>query len=391
MMTNYVGIDVAKRKHTAVVLDAQRQVVVKPFNLDNNRVGIDKLLAQLGALDGSVEIGLEATGHYWLALYGQLTAAEYTVRVLNPLQVHAYQGTDIRKRKTAKTDAVWIADFVRINQGEPPANKSETQLQIRELARFRCNLVNQIGDAKRRVVGLLDRVFPEYETLFSDVFLVSSRRLLAEAVTAQEVADFDLEEMAQLLKQASRGHFGHDKAQHIQQTARTSIGVTFLADAAQVEMSCLLEQITFLETQVVRVDEALAVLVAELPDYQCLLSIPGIGPVIAAMLLGEIGDIHRFDTLNQLVAYAGIDPVVHQSGQFQAADTKMSKRGSPYLRYALWLAAGNARLHDPELQAYYEKRRGEGKAHGTVMGALCRKVLARVHIVLKEQRTYVIR
>ena len=390
-MTNYVGIDVAKRKHTALVIDEQSQVVVKPFNLANNQAGMAQLLGQLGALVGSVEIGLEATGHYWLALYEQLTAAGYTVRVLNPLQVHAYQGTDIRKRKTDKIDAFWIADFVRISQGEPPANKSETQLQIRELARFRCNLVNQIGDAKRRVVGLLDRVFPEYETLFSDVFLVSSRRLLTEAVLAQEFADFDLEELSCLLKQASRGHFGHDKAQTIQQTARASIGVTFLADAARVEMSCLLEQITFLETQVARVDETLAVLVTQLSDYQFLLSISGIGPVIAALLLGEIGDIHRFDTLSQVVAYAGIDPVVHQSGQFQAEETKMSKRGSPYLRYALWLAAGNARLNDPELQAYYDKRRAEGKAHGTVMGALCRKVLARVYTVLKEQRTYVIR
>jgi transposase len=390
-MTTYMGIDVAKRKHTAVVLDEQRQVVVKPFNLDNNQAGVAALLAQLAQLAAPVEIGLEATGHYWWALYEQLTTAGYTVRVLNPLQVHAYQGTDIRKRKTDEIDAVWIADFVRISQGEPPANKTETQLQVRQLARFRCNLVNQIGDAKRRVVGLLDRVFPEYETLFSDVFLVSSRRLLAEAVTAQEFADFDLEELALLLQQASRGRFDHRKAQQIQQTARQSIGVSFLADAARVEMRCLLEQITFLETQVTHVDETLTVLVADLPDYQFLRSIPGIGPVIAAILLGEIGDIRRFETLNQLVAYAGIDPVVYQSGQFQAEETKMSKRGSPYLRYALWLAAGNARLHDPELQAYYEKRRAEGKAHGTVMGALCRKVLARVYSVLKAQRTYVIR
>ncbi len=155
-------------------------------------------------------------------------------------------------------------------------------------------------------------------------------------------------------------------------------------------MSCLVAQLDFLSQQVAQLDAALADLVAALPN-QYLTTIPGIGSVSAAAILGEIGDIQRFDTLKQLVAYAGIDPVLYQTGQFEASQTHMSKRGSPYLRHALWLAANAARLHDPQLNAYYQKRRAEGKAHGTVLGAVCRKLLARIFVILRDQRPYEVR
>jgi transposase len=152
-------------------------------------------------------------------------------------------------------------------------------------------------------------------------------------------------------------------------------------------MGCLVAQLDFLSQQVAELDVALATLVATLPN-QYLITIPGIGPVTAAAILGEIGEIDRFDSLKQLVAYAGIDPSVYQSGQFEAQQTRMSKRGSPYLRHALWMAATLARIHDPELKAYYHQRRAEGKAHGTVTGAICRKLLARIFVILRDQRPY---
>ncbi len=334
---------------------------------------------------------MEATGHYWLALFDYLTQAGYTVHVLNPLQVHAYQRSGIRKRKTDKSDAIWIADFVRIGGARASVKPDtfQTYIQLRQLARFRMSLVGQIGDAKRRILGVLDRIFPEYESLFSNVFINTSRRLLAEAITPQELADFNLDELTQLLKQASRGKLGRTKAEEIQAAARSSIGVAFLADAARVQLGCLLAQIVFIEQQVAEVDSTLENLVAVLPD-QYLTTIPGIGPVTAAIILGEIGAVHRFSSIEKLVAYAGIDPTVYESGQFQAHEAHMSKRGSPYLRHALWLAAGVARLHDPELRAYFEKRRAEGKAYGVVMGAICRKLLNRIYVVLRDQRPYVV-
>jgi len=390
-MTDYVGIDVAKRQHKVSMMKENGDLMSKPFSVSNNREGFETLQERLAELEEPVDIGLEATGHYWLALFDYLTRAGYSVHVLNPLQVNAYQRSGIRKRKTDKIDATWIADFVRIGGAHPGPGPDAmpAYLQLRQLARFRMSLSDQVGDAKRRILGVLDRIFPEYESLFSSVFIISSRRLLAEAVTPQEYAEFDLDELAQLLKQSSRGRLGLSKAQEIQTAARRSIGVTFLADAARVQIGCLLAQMEFLQQQVAEVDAALEQLVQELPD-QYLTTIPGIGPVNAAVILGEIGDVQRFASIEKLAAFAGIDPSVYESGQFKASQAHMSKRGSPHLRHALWLAAGIARQHDPDLRAYYEKRLAEGKPYGVVMGAICRRLLNRIYAVLREQRPYVV-
>lgn len=389
-MAVYVGIDVAKRAHPGVGLDEQGEVIRPAFTISNDQSGIQALLDWLATIVDDVVVGVESTGHYWLALYDQLTRAGHHVYVLNPLQVHAFQRSGVRKRKTDSIDAVWIADFIRVSNTLTVPASPDVTLQLRQLARFRFSLVDQIGDAKRKALAVLDQVFPEYETLFSNVFLTSSRQLLAEAVTAQDFAEFDVQEMTALLRTASRGRFGQDKAEAIRQAAQQSIGITFLADAARLELSCLLAHIEFLEQQVAEIDQALEQLVAQLPD-QYITSIPGIGGVNGAAILGEIGDINRFPTLEKLVAYAGIDPASYESGQFKGTQVHMSKRGSPHLRRALWMAATAARRFDPELKAYYDKRRTEGKAYGTVMGALCRKLLARIYVVLREQRPYVVR
>jgi transposase len=385
----FCGIDVAKHKHAVLVVDDKGQIIQSAFSIDNNRAGFEQLAAALTALPDPVTVGLEATGHYWLALYDDLAQQGYPVTVINPLQVAAYRRSGIRKIKTDSTDAFWIADFLRIANLRPTEQGLPIILQLRELSRFRFWLTDQIGDCKRKILCILDRVFPEYETLFSSVFLKSSRALLKEAVSAQEIADFDLVELTDLLRNASRGRFGQPKAEAIQNAARQSVGVGFLVDAVRVQMQCLLQQIDLLQEQVAQLDTALAELMDQIPQY--ITSIPGIGPVTGAAILGEIGDVHRFDSVEKLVAYAGIDPTVYQTGQFQASQAHMSKRGSPYLRHALWLAATVAVRFDPELNAYYEAKRKEGKHHGTVIGAVCRKLLARIFVILKEQRPYVIR
>jgi transposase len=385
----FCGIDVAKRQHAALVVDDKGQTIQPAFSFDNSRAGFDQLFTALAELSEPVTIGLEATGHYWLALYDDLTQQGYPVTVINPLQIAAYRRSGIRKAKTDMLDALWIADFLRIANLRPTDQDLPVILQLRELSRFRFWLTQQIGDCKRKVLSILDRVFPEYETLFSSVFLKSSRALLKEAVSAQEIADFDLAELTDLLHKASCGHFGQPKAEAIQSVARQSVGVGFLVDAVRVQMHCLLQQIDLLQEQVAQLEAALAELMDQIPQY--ITSIPGIGLANGAAILGEIGDVHRFDSVDKLVAYAGIDPTVYQTGQFMASEAHMSKRGSPYLRHALWLAATVAVQYDPDLRAFYEAKRKEGKHHGTVIGAVCRKLLARIYVILREQRPYVIR
>ncbi|MGI6379246.1 MAG: IS110 family transposase [Anaerolineae bacterium] len=384
----FCGIDIAKRQHAIALLDGKGQLVQPILSIPNDRAGFDQLIQALPDPD-AVAVGLEATGHYWVALYDALTRQGFSVVVLNPLQVAAYRRSGVRKVKSDRSDAVWIADFLRIANPSPTRQDLPVLLQLRELSRFRFRLTDQIGDIKRKLLTILDRVFPEYEQLFSSVFLRTSRALLEQAVSAQEVAEMDLQELAALLQEASRGRFGREKAQQIQAHARRSVGVGFLADAAQIEMRCLLAQIELLEQQRDQIDDALAILMDQIPQH--LTSIPGIGPVTGAAIVAEIGDVSRFDSVEKLVAYAGIDPSVYQTGQFRASEAHMSKRGSPYLRHALWLAASVAIKHDPQLQAYYQRKRQEGKHYGTALGAVCRKLLARVYIVLKEQRPYVVK
>jgi len=385
----YCGIDVAKLKHAVSLMDDKGQTLKAAFTITNTRSGFDQLLTELHNLTGEVSVGLEATGHYWLALYDELTRKGYPVIVLNPMQVAAYRKSGIRKIKSDVTDAVWIADYIRIANLPASELNLPAFLQLRELSRFRFRLTEQVGNLKRKLLTILDRVFPEYERLFSNVFLQASRSVLQEAVSAQEFADFNLQELTDILAEASRGRFGQEKAEKIQEQARNSVGVGFLTNAVHLEMQCLLAQLELLDDQRDQIDLAIAELMNQIPQH--ITSIPGIGPVTGAAILAEIGDIQRFESVDKLVAYAGIDPSVYQTGQFEASETHMSKRGSPYLRHALWLAATAALLHDPSLKEYYQKKRNEGKHHGTALGAVCHKLLARIFVVLKEQRAYVIR
>lgn len=384
-----VGIDVAKRTHEACFMGQDGQEFAKPRRFRNTRPGVRALLDDLQHLPEPATIGLEATGHYWLALHDELIRAGHTVQVLNPLQTHAYRKTTVRKVKSDRKDAWLIADVVRIGRGRAAYVPDETILQLRELTRFRWGLVDQIGDAKRRALTILDRVFPEYEALFSDVFIKSSRALLQQAATAADFVEADLSELSAVLKKTSRGRLGLVKAEAVQAAARDSLGLAKLGGVAGFELRALLDQISFLEQQVAAVEQQIEVLLGTLEQH--LTDIKGIGPVLTASLVAEIGDIRRFPRLESLVAYTGIDPVVFSSGEFTATETHMSKRGSPYLRRALWLAAVSASRSNPDLAAYLQRRLDQGKPWGTAMGAVARKLLSRIYVILKHNRPYEVR
>jgi transposase len=384
-----VGIDIAKRTHEACFMGQDGQQIAKGRRFRNTRRGVAALLDDLQQLDAPATIGLEATGHYWLALHDHLVRAGHTVQVLNPLQTHAYRKTTLRKVKNDRKDAWLIADVVRIGRGRAAYVPDETILQLRELTRFRWGLVDQIGDAKRRALSVLDRVFPEYEALFSDVFIKSSQALLRQATSAAEFADADLAELTAVLERTSRGRLGQTRAEAVQAAARDSLGLTRLGGVAGFELRALLDQIAFLEQQVAHVEGEIAARLGTLEQH--VTDIKGIGPVLAASLIAEIGEISRFARLESLVAYAGIDPAVFASGEFNATETHMSKRGSPHLRRALWLAAIAASRSNPDLASYLHHRLEQGKPWGIAMGAVARKLLSRIYVILKDQRPYEVR
>jgi transposase len=384
-----VGIDIGKRQHEACFLDAQGQQLGRSLRFANTSAGIQLLSERLQALPELPTIAMEASGHYWLGLHRRLAAAGFHIQVINPLQAQAFRATGIRKLKTDRRDAFVLADLVRIGRARPNYVPDDQILQLRELTRFRWDLVDRIGDAKRRVLTVLDRVFPEFADQFSDPFGTSARELLKRAANAAEFAELDLDELTLLLERASRKRFGRAQAEALHRTACESLGLAALGPAAQLEIRALLDQIVLLEDQVHSADEAIAGLLTGIEQH--VASIPGIGPVLAATIVAEIGDIDRFPRLEALVAYAGIDPSVFASGQFEGRRQHISKRGSPYLRRALFLATHTAQRYNPDLAAYLQRKLDEGKAYKPAVIATAHKLLARIYVVLKEGRPFDVR
>lgn len=384
----YIGIDVAKDHHDVTVLDDAGKVVLTGFRFANSQAGVTALYTQLASCTPR-QLALEATGHYWLPLYEALVRRGEEVAVFNPLQIKAYRQIGLRQTKTDTVDSFWIADFLRIGRCPPQPVPPPQIRQLREVARLRYFLLQQQGSLQRRALTILDRVFPEYLTLFNRPFSPTSRALLRQAVTAEAFARWPQEELAQLIQQVSRGHLKPTLAHQLGELARNSLGIRSLEPVAFQTMQCLLDQWELLATQLTQLETTLTHLLTQTNTY--LTTIPGLGPILAATILGEIGDIQRFTHLGQLIAYAGLDPSVHQSGQFQATHTHLSKRGSVYLRRAVWMAAQVARQHDPELQALYARKCSQHKHPSVALGAVCHRLLARIYVVLKEHRPYIVR
>jgi transposase len=386
----YVGIDVAKRSHEVVLLDDTGETRGKPFSIPNSHAGLSRLIGRVEQANPEqqrVVFGLEATSHYWLGLYSHLRKSGHEVVTLNPLQTSAYRRLQIRPVKNDRRDAWCIAEVLRLEPIVQTALASDAVLGLRHLSRLRSELVDQMADQKRRVLGVLDQVFPEFETLFGDIFGTTAAALLQEHPTPEEIAELDLDQLTSLLHKHSRGRFGRAKAEQIQEAARTSFGVTLALDALTAQLQILLAQIRFLGEQVAELEDRIAAYLEQLPQH--LTSIPGIGAVLAAAILGEIGDIRRFKNGAALVAYAGIDPIVIQTGEFRARSTRMSKRGSHYLRRALWQAALVAALHDPVLKLLYEEKKRAGKHHIVAVGAVANKLVHIIYAVLRDNKPYV--
>lgn len=382
----FVGVDIGKRLNEASFLGQDGREIREPLRFPNNLSGVSSFIDVLHHQGQPCIIALEASSHYWLGMHRVMSGAGFSVVVVNPLQTNAYRSTSVRKVKNDRRDSFVIADFLRIGRIMANYVPDETILKLRELTGFRFDLVDQIGDAKRKVLTTLDRVFPEYPDLFSDVFVKSSRELLHHAVTAADFVSFDLSELVIILRSNSHGHLGQARAEEIKKAAQNSLGLACLGKVALVKLRSLLAQIEFLESQVIDVEKAIEKAMEGIEEH--LTDIKGIGPVLAATILAEIGDINRFSRLEGLVAYSGIDPSVFESGEFVGKRQHMSKKGSPYLRRALWLAAHSARLWNKDLDEYFHRKISEGKPYKVAMEALCHKLLSRIYVILKENRRY---
>jgi transposase len=398
----FAGIDIAKKQHEACIIDDQGTTVLT-MPVPNTQPGAARFLAavrkRIGDDPHAVAFCLEATGHYWLSLYCFLTQQGYPVHVINPIQSDAIRNLYIRKSKTDRKDAFILADLLRMNQTEETCMASEVVLKLQTLSRTRFAFVNQVSALKQRAIGVLDRIFPEYASCFSDVFIKTSRELLKNHSTPDEIAALDLHELTRFLESHSRGRLGQGRAERIQELARGTFGIGLAVDAFALELRLILSQIEFIEAQISDLESAIKLAMEELQSqhapgslegeqHHVIETIPGIGTILAAAIIGEIGDIHRFSDARKLVAYAGIDATVRQSGEFTGSRNRMSKRGSPELRRAIWLAAVSARRFNAELSAFYEAKKQQGKHPMVATGAVARRLVHLIHSVWSREQPF---
>lgn len=383
----FLGIDIGKNNHVASLIDNKKKTVFKAFSFSNSVDGAEKLISKIEPFSESIEIGMEATGHYWLSLYSYLSEKGFTIRVINPIQTDGWrQGIEIRKRKTDIIDSLLIADLLRYGDFVETSLTNEDYLSLRNLCRFRSYLISSIGDLKRKTIALLDQVFPEYASSFSDVFGKTSKEILSNFSSPQDFEDIDSKGLSDFLKNVTMKQFAKRKLQELSKKATNSFGVNFCLDSFSLQIKMLIEQINFIQSQVIEVENEIERLLSKLDSP--ITTIPGIGSITGATILGEIGDISRFSNPSKLVAYAGLDASVSKSGEYESTINRMSKRGSPYLRRALFQSALVAAFNDPIFSAYYQKKISEGKHHLVATNAVARKLCHTIFAILTNNEPY---
>ena len=386
----YIGIDIAKKSHEVCFLDENGNVLDgNSFKIPNTTSGVEKLQKMLDkhqlSSDNSI-IGMEATGHYWLVLYSWLAEKGFDIKVINPIVTDAYRNMLIRKTKNDRIDAQVVAKVLMLGEYQESPVSDEDTLTLRQFCRFRLWQVSSCADLKKKVIALLDQIFPEYEGLFSDVFGLSSKEILKKYTSPEEIASINTRTLTNLLEKASHGRFGKEKALEIKAIANHSLGIHLAVDSFSFQIRQLIEQIEFVEEQIASLDQQIETYMGKLNSP--VTTIPGIGPVYGATILAEIGNFTRFPSGKQVVSYAGLDASVHESGDFVGTQSHISKRGSPYLRRAIWGAAFVASWADPELAAYYQRLRARGKHHYVAVGAVARKLCYIIFAVLSENRPF---
>ena len=379
----YVGIDIAKLNHCASAIDSDGVVLIEPFEFLNDNDGFYMLFSRLSSFEkDSIIIGLESTAHYGNNLMYFLVSKGFSVCLINPIQTAAMRKNNIRKTKTDRVDALVIAKTIATMDDLRFVTLYDIALmQLKNLGRFRMKLVKQRTRTKIQLTSYLDQVFPELQYFFkSGIHQKTIYAILKEAPSANQIASMHLTHLKNLLVSNSMGHFKKETALELRALAQKSIGTADRSLSVQITQS--IAQIELLDSQIAAVESEITDIVSSLDSV--IMTIPGIGPINGGMILGEIGDIDRFSKPRKLLAFAGLDPSVYQSGNFSAKKTRMSKRGSSALRYALMNAAHNAVKYNKTFREYYDSKRAEGRGHYNALGHCAGKLVRVIYKMLKD-------
>ena len=386
----YVGIDVAKDKHDCFITNSDGEVLFKPFTISNNRDGFETLFQKIEAISddlNKIKIGLEATGHYSYNLLGFLLEKGLTTFVINPLHTNLYRKSlSLRKTKTDKVDSRTIATMMMSDMNlKSYSDTSYHNEQLKSLTRYRFDKVKERAKLKSSVSRLICILFPELEKLVPTLHLASVYALLSEFPSADAVANAHLTRLSNLLSENSKGKYGKDTAITFRNAAKISIGSYMPAKSLELKHTIkLIQELT------AEIDEIEAV-IKQIMDEEIqspILTIPGISYRMGAMIIAEIGDFCRFDSADKILAYAGMSPSTYQSGQLDNCYSHMEKRGSRYLRYALYNATKYVCHWDESFRVYLKKKRSEGKHYNVALSHATKKLVRLIFAMEKSGRAY---
>ncbi len=381
----YVGIDVAKDKHDCCILGSDGEMIFSPFTIPNTLYGLDELYERICSLTDDVseiKVGLEATGHYHLNLLRSLLDNGLPSFVINPLHTNLFRkGLSLRKTKTDKVDAASIAMMLLTDKTlKPYSETSYHNEELKSLTRYRFDKVQERSRLKVSVSRLVSILFPELEKMVPTLHMSSIYALLSEFPGASHIASAHLTHLKHLLYNASKGHYGRDIAISIRDAASSSIGTAIPSKSMELKHTIHLIQV--ISAEIDEIEAAINEIMNSLNSP--ITTIPGLKNRMGAMILAEVGDFSRFDSADQILAYAGLSPSTYQSGQLTSSHSRMEKRGSRYLRYALFNATQYVCIWDPTFKAYLAKKRSEGKHYYVAVSHAAKKL---VRLIYRMQQT----
>lgn len=377
---HYVGIDIAKDNHYASIVDTTGKTIVKPFLVTNNKLGFEYLLNVLKNFNkNELLIGLEATSYYGLNFMKFFFEQGYHLAIINPIQTASARKDNVRKTKNDKIDSIVVANTIMRCKFTPLTQSYLDSLSLKLLTRFRQYLKVEKQINKTRLSQYVNMVFPEIEIYFKgNIHINTSYQLLKVCSNNKDITKLNLTRLTNLFRKASHGRYGRSRALELKKLANNSIGINSKSLAIQIRLT--IKHIEFLKTQMSELENEIDSIINKIDNP--LKSIKGINNLTIANILGEIGDISRFSNPDQVVAFAGLDPTVSQSGHFLAKSTRMSKRGSSLLRYSLIYASHNIiKNGNKTFNQYYNKKSREGKSYYNALGH-CGKKLARIIFVM---------
>lgn len=381
----YIGIDVGKFNHCCAVMNSEGEVLIEPFFFENNSVGFDSLFHIIKPFRSARHMsGLESTGHYGDNLLHFLLDNQFEVGLINPISTDAKRREKIRKTKNDKKDSLTICAVL---QSREFTHMTRNKLALREgkqLTRYHHDLIASLNQAKNKLQKCIDIVFPEYNTIFSTKYSKAYMAVLKECGSAKVVRDTHLTHLKKIISDASNGKINSDYPARLKESAKTSIGEVNLVMTLEIKQ--LIQSIELLMAQLEEVDNKIEELAR--PLNSPIFTIPGIGFITGMSILCELGSIDSFSSHSKVIAYAGLDCTVYQSGQYNADKTAITKRGSPHIRLSLYQAALPLCRFNATFNAYYSRKRSEGKSHRCAQRHVVRKLLRVIFKLLTENMNF---